>query len=69
MLAKRCGDDQRNWSKFLKVIQLEYNCMVHRVTGETPFYLMMAREPVLLIDLAKRIKVPESLDWLNSELP
>jgi len=69
MLAKRCGDDQRNWSKFLKVIQLEYNCMVHRVTGETPFYLMMAREPVLPIDLAKRIKVPESLDWLNSELP
>jgi len=69
MLAKRCGDDQRNWSKFLKVIQFEYNSTVHRVTGETPFYLMMAREPVMPMDLAKRIEAPESIDWLNSDLP
>lgn len=68
-MAKLCADDQRSWSKYIKVIAFEYNCMVHRVTGETPFYLMMARDPILPIDLANRIEIPESRDWLNSDLP
>jgi transposase InsO family protein len=41
MLSKKCYNNQRNWDKYLQEVVYEYNCSQHRVTGHSPFYLMV----------------------------
>src|SRR5689334_12506830 len=40
MLAKIAVKNQVNWLKYLQTITMEYNATQHRITGETPHFLM-----------------------------
>ena len=44
------------WETILPMMQLSYNCHVHRATRETPFFLTYGRDPRLpYLSLAKRV--------------
>jgi len=69
MLAKLCAHDQTNWCYHVRTIAMEYNAYTHRVTGETPHYLMFGRDFIFPIDIAKRLPAMKHKDWRNSQLP
>lgn len=69
MLAKLCSDDQINWPDYVGTIVMEYNAMIHAVTGESPHFLMFGKEFRLPIDIIKRAVSQKGKDWVNSLLP
>ena len=40
-----CSDHGRDWDKFVHAVTFGYNSTVHRVTGSTPFELVLAKSP------------------------
>ncbi|KAH7713026.1 pol polyprotein [Aphelenchoides avenae] len=52
MLAKMVSANQEDWDTMLVFTAFSYNVSVHESTGETPFFLNHARDPLFAIDLA-----------------
>jgi len=44
MLSMLISKDQRDWSMFIKLVQMRYNTTVNQATGFTPYFLMNGRE-------------------------
>jgi transposase InsO family protein len=51
LLAKIAHEKPADWDLYLPVATLAYNTSTHRITGETPFYLMFGREALMPISL------------------
>ena len=51
MLAKYVSDHQRDWDKHLPLIMMAYHSSVHASTQHTPFYLLLAHEVQLPVDV------------------
>jgi hypothetical protein len=52
ILSKLARDEPKNWDVWLPYVKMAYNSSVHRVTGETPHFLMRGvemRTPVTLL--------------------
>jgi len=44
MLSMLIKKDQRDWSMFIKLVQMRYNSTVNQATGFSPYFLMNGRE-------------------------
>jgi hypothetical protein len=69
MLAKICSEEQTNWCTYIGTIAMEYNSMIHRVTGESPHFLMFGKEIRYPMDIAKGAAMENNAQWRNSLLP
>jgi hypothetical protein len=69
MLAKICSEEQRNWCTYIGNITMEYNSMIHRVTGETPHFLMFGKEIRYPLDIVMDGAKENNTQWRNSLLP
>ena len=48
-IRKLCQDDTADWDQVLGQILMAYRCCPHTSTGESPFFLVYNRDPVLPI--------------------
>ena len=48
-IRKLCQDDMADWDQVLGQILMAYRCCPHTSTGESPFFLVYNRDPVLSI--------------------
>ena len=46
-IRKLCQDDKQGWDQVLSQILMAYRCCPHTSTGESPFFLLYNRDPVL----------------------
>ena len=46
-IRKLCQDDKQGWDQVLSQILMAYRCCPHSSTGESPFFLLYNRDPVL----------------------
>ena len=46
-IRKLCQDDKQGWDQVLGQILMAYRCCPHTSTGESPFFLVYNRDPVL----------------------
>ena len=69
MLAKTCAEDQVNWSNYLSTVTMEYNAMRHRVTGESPHFLMFGKEFRMPIDIIHNVNLEAPREWTDSKFP
>ena len=60
-LVRVCGDHPSWWPLFLHAVLLAIRCTASRMTGHSPYYLLLGRQPLLAFDIADRTW--ESLDW------
>ena len=51
MLASYTSPGQTDWDEFLPYILFAYRTSVHESTGDTPFYLMYGRDPLMPLDI------------------
>jgi transposase-like protein len=64
ILSAKFGED---WTSYLQAIVFSYNASTCRSTGHTPYYLMHAREPLLLEDVAlHHVHHPDNDDIVNA---
>ena len=69
ILAKTCAEDQRHWDEYLQTVIMEYNAMTHRVTGETPYFMMFQKDFIFPINIKKRVHEIQDKAWDNSKFP
>ncbi|KAH7680057.1 Polynucleotide kinase 3 phosphatase [Aphelenchoides avenae] len=51
MISSYVSNDPTTWDDYLASITMAYDCSVHAVTGQSPFWSLYGREPNLPIDL------------------
>ena len=56
MLGTLETNKKSNWRKYIKPLVHAYNCTKNDTTGESPYFLMFGRQPLLPIDLCFGIK-------------
>jgi hypothetical protein len=44
MLSMLVSKDQRDWSSYIRLVQMRYNSTVNQATGFTPYFMMNGRE-------------------------
>jgi hypothetical protein len=51
MLRAYCSDNQSSWDVYLPLLVFAHNSATSASTGESPYYLLYGRDPILPIDL------------------
>ena len=57
-IRKLCQDDKQGWDQVLGQILMAYRCCPHTSTGESPFFLVYNRDPVLPIHKLIKPTIP-----------
>ena len=57
-IRKLCQDDKQGWDQVLGQILMAYRCCPHTATGESPFFLVYNRDPVLPIHKLIKPTIP-----------
>ena len=57
-IRKLCQDDKQGWDQVLGQILMAYRCCPHTSTGESPFFLVYNRDPVLPVHKLIKPTIP-----------
>ena len=69
-LSRYTSANQKDWDEFLPALKFAFRIAPSPTTGESPFYLLYGREPVLLMEVPLKppTKVPASIATYRTHL-